>query len=94
RRRQIDGEGFDPEGDHQYPRGQLVSAALGYLRLAEIESRCGTEAAKLNDEVPPGWPWPRAWWKPRDVERNLVRAAALIAADLDRRHAAKADGHV
>ncbi len=94
RRRQIDGEGFDPEGDHQYPRGQLVSAALGYLRLAEIESRCGTEAAKLNDEVPPGWPWPRAWWKPRDLERNLVRAAALIAADLDRRHAAKEDGHV
>jgi hypothetical protein len=31
------------------------------------------------------WPWDPSWWKPSpDPIRNLVKAGALIAAEIDR----------
>lgn len=30
------------------------------------------------------WPWGLSWWKPKDRISNLVRAGALIAAEIDR----------
>lgn len=30
------------------------------------------------------WPWAVRWWKPKDPIRDLVRAGALIAAEIDR----------
>lgn len=30
------------------------------------------------------WPWDREWWKPSDDRRNLVKAAALIIAEIER----------
>jgi hypothetical protein len=31
------------------------------------------------------WPWDQDWWKPSpDPIRNLVKAGALIAAEIDR----------
>jgi len=30
------------------------------------------------------WPWDPKWWKPKDRRRDLVRAAALIIAEIDR----------
>lgn len=39
------------------------------------------------DEAPDEWPWDVSWWKPSaDPERNLVKAGALIAAEIDRLH--------
>lgn len=35
-------------------------------------------------EVPSLWPWDGQWWKPTDRRRNLVKAGALIAAEIDR----------
>jgi len=39
------------------------------------------------EEVPPGkieWPFSSEWWKPaQDPIRNLVKAGALIAAEID-----------
>jgi hypothetical protein len=32
-----------------------------------------------------GWPWDEKWWKPStNPIRNLVKAGALIAAEIDR----------
>ena len=31
-----------------------------------------------------GWPWEPRWWKPKSRVRNLVKAGALIAAEIDR----------
>lgn len=31
-----------------------------------------------------GWPWDKKWWKPKDARRNLVKAAALIVAEIER----------
>src|SRR5207302_1652935 len=33
---------------------------------------------------PMEWPWSLQWWKPRDRRRDLVRAGALIVAELER----------
>ena len=30
------------------------------------------------------WPWSDAWWKPKDKRANLVRAGALIVAEIER----------
>ena len=30
------------------------------------------------------WPWDLKWWKPKNRRRDLVRAAALIIAEIDR----------
>lgn len=32
-----------------------------------------------------GWPWDMKWWKPsKDPIKNLIKAGALIAAEIDR----------
>lgn len=33
---------------------------------------------------PGSWPWEYRWWKPADRRRNLIKAAALIIADIER----------
>lgn len=78
RRRQIAGEKFDPGADLQYTAAELARAAWCYLGLAARDA--SSEAASC----PPEWPWARCWWKPKDTRSNLVRAGALIAAELDR----------
>ncbi len=30
------------------------------------------------------WPWEQQRWKPKDIRRNLVRAGALVQADIER----------
>lgn len=31
-----------------------------------------------------GWPWSLDWWKPTDRRRRLVKAAALLIAEIER----------
>lgn len=78
RRRQIEGERFDPDADQQYHQGELAKAAACYVGLV------ARDASSEATACPPEWPWARAWWKPKDARSNLVRAGALIAAELDR----------
>ncbi len=73
RQRQIDEEGWTAKHDDTFWSGQLVYAAISYAR------------ARNRDSRPPGmWPWTSEWWKPKDYRSNLVRAGALIAAEIDR----------
>jgi hypothetical protein len=30
------------------------------------------------------WPWDASWWKPASNRRNLVKAGALILAEIER----------
>jgi len=70
------GEGFDSSHDDQYNKdGKLISAAMCYLNAYD------NAPAVL---APNGWPWSSSWWKPRSRRENLVRAAALIIAEIDR----------
>ena len=81
RERQITAEGWTPEHDAEHTDGALAEAAICYANTASAQVR-GNCAAKLMDDQ---WPWMPEWWKPsEDPVRNLVKAAALIAAEIDR----------
>lgn len=73
RQRQESVEGWSRFHDDTHKRGQLARAAACYaLQHTSVSGRAVR------------WPWARAWWKPRDPIRNLVKAGALIAAEIDR----------
>jgi hypothetical protein len=82
RQRQIAVEGWTPEHDDEHCIGEMIGAAVTYAAHAlEIVS---------DGEVPGAdtegwWPWEDSWYKPSpDATRNLVKAGALIAAEIDR----------
>lgn len=79
RLRQIESEEWTAEHDDLHSLGEMALAAKTYI-LAAQDSICGRKRA-----VYPGWPWDYSWWKPSDDPiRNLVKAGALIAAEIDR----------
>jgi hypothetical protein len=87
RNRQVTSEGFAPEHDDQHQRGELLDAALCYGSYASLQLAYGSEQPPYY--FPPAWPWGEEWWKPsEDPMRNLAKAGALIAAEIDRLHRA------
>jgi hypothetical protein len=84
RARQISAEGWTPEHDDTHRLAQMTLAAASYAWLAASQVRLGGSC--LNP-APKGmyWPWADEWWKPSaNPIRNLVKAGALIAAEIDR----------
>jgi hypothetical protein len=81
RQRQIVLEGFTEEHDDQHIQGELRDAAIAYAMVCD--ARAGENAQYV---FPASWnpEWDQSWWKPKDTLRNLVRAGALIAAEIDR----------
>jgi hypothetical protein len=80
RQRQIDVEGWTPEHDDIHDAGQLVCAAVTYALETTFNGPkvAGTWFMKF-------WCWSDEWWKPSpDPCRNLIKAGALIAAEIDR----------
>lgn len=80
-RRQVEAEGWTTENDDRYEYGQIAKAASCY---AYEGSR--TEHQRSGDVgVPPlHWPWSERWWKPTTPRRDLVKAAALLLAEIER----------
>lgn len=87
RARQVEGEGWSPEHDDAHGDGSIAAAASCYARDAALRAR---GLPGLREGVPLDWPWARSWWKPRDERANLVRAGALILAEIERIDRAKA----
>ncbi len=77
RDRQIKEEGWTPEHDDRYKRFELSMAASCYARHCD-------ENHEFKDQVPDGWPWDEEWWKPTSPRRDLIKAAALIIAEIER----------
>lgn len=81
--RQENEEGWTVEHDDEHDRFQLAQAALAYTQAARLVPQVNVAEAWFADEV--GWPWNHDWWKPSaDPIPNLVKAGALIAAEIDR----------
>lgn len=79
RLRQIAVEGWTPDRDAQYRDGSLTMAAICYAEWEHYEHPDGDD----TDRIPINWPWSNDWWKPAGRRRNLEKAGALIAAELD-----------
>lgn len=93
RARQISAEGWTPEHDDTHADGEMVCAAICYAtprRRREYEPREMSEDQSISfseriKNVPKLWPWHPSWWKSsRDRVRELTKAGALIAAEIDR----------
>ena len=83
--RQIMMERHDIAKDDRYVDGELSLAAACYV----TESYRNGHISDLKNALLTGfsgqiWPWSGRWWNPGDRRRNLVRATALIVADIER----------
>lgn len=74
RRRQQEVEGWTPQHDDEHSAGEMALAAACYAG----------DQRHYNKAAPPRWPWSQKWWKPKDQRRDLIRAAALIIAEIER----------
>jgi hypothetical protein len=84
RRRQIEVEGWTPEHDDAHRVGEMADAGAAYAHRANLHFNhpaFGTERKAAEAYCPNLWPWDMAWWKPVGFRRDLVKAAALIAAE-------------
>lgn len=81
RQRQIEVEGYTPDHDDQHGYGELAMAAMCYAMLP---------IWRPAEMAPLGWPWsspePMNGFKPTpdDRIRELVKAAALCVAEIER----------
>ena len=95
RERQISVEGWTIEHDNVHDCGELAVAAACYaLGVPEVSRSCYAENGSAIISVKL-WPWSTAWWNPKTSRQDLIRAAALIVAEierLDRAAAPKTDG--
>lgn len=83
RQRQIRAEGWTPEHDDEHAGGQMADAAAAYA--LEASHQVGGMMPSAPNDVPPSiWPWDEKWWKPKGARTNLVRAAALLLAEIER----------
>lgn len=74
--RQINEEGYDLNHDDDYKSNELINAATSYLLACDGH-------VKFR-EAEENWPWVAELFKPKDTWSNLIKAGALIAAELDR----------
>jgi hypothetical protein len=78
RLRQIDVENRSPVDDDDYSLGQIAYAAAGYAQGS-------VPAQQVQGCLRPSyWPWHPRWWKPGSPRRMLVKAGALILAEIER----------
>jgi len=77
RHRQISAEGWTPEHDDEHDDGDMAIAAAWYAVGSLIRS-------SLDDKGLGFWPWSEFWFKPTDRRRDLVKASALLLAEIER----------
>ncbi|CAB3681277.1 hypothetical protein [Achromobacter kerstersii] len=85
RQRQITAEGWTPDHDDQHDTGELASAAASYAQCAGLQREGAVCENAFKAPYVENWPWSEYWWKPStDPRRNLVKAGALILAEIER----------
>ena len=77
RERQISAEGWTPEHDDGHSSGELAGAAACYATTDIPHWAAEYVRARI-------WPFSTDSWKPASRRRNLVKAAALIVAEIER----------
>lgn len=81
RRRQIKSEGWTPEHDDAHANGEMAGAAAAYALYRSHVDPVDIRELNLIGRL---WPWAAEWWKPKSARQDLVRAAALLIAEIER----------
>lgn len=92
RKRQIEVEGWSAEHDDAHHHGEMALSAAAYACAStmlheEIEfHKKMLYGAKrgLFSVIAYLWRWEPHWFKPKDRRRNLIKAAALLVAEIER----------
>ena len=89
RKRQIEQEDWNDSHDDTHIDGQLAKAAACYAHFAALPDFSRETINASLPDVPPvfllrWWPWDRDFWKPKDRRHDLIRAGALIVAEIER----------
>jgi hypothetical protein len=93
RARQISVEGWTPEHDDGHGDGSLSLAAACYAMFDVFTPSGRRQTPRFTfSDIKQFWPWEIESWKPKDRRRNLVRAAALILAQIERDDRADSNG--
>lgn len=79
RRRQISVEGWSPQHDDEHDTGEMALAAACYAVSAAQPDEHNRQIAFARY-----WRWGEKWWKPRSPREDLIRAGALILAEIER----------
>lgn len=80
-------EGWTAEHDDTHHAGEMADAAACYAATGRVffadhhNVGRGYEAFTTYRDA---WPWADKWWKPKNRRRDLVRAGALILAEIER----------
>lgn len=92
RARQISVEGWTPKHDDEHDAGEMATAAACYAEMATYRDEARKAFPRGGNVLRDRWPWGMDSWKPKDRRSDLVRAGALIVAEIERldRAAAKA----
>lgn len=87
RQRQVVVEGWSAEHDDKHDSGELAGAAACYARHTNARGWVfaqGRYSAYRNEPPPSAWPFDFDAWKPTNPRRDLVKAGALILAEIER----------
>lgn len=83
RNRQTDVEGYSPAHDDGHP-GEMARAAGCYATTAGEAIESGNSDTSGEHLHAWQWPWEKDAWKPKNARRDLIRAGALIIAEIER----------
>jgi hypothetical protein len=82
RERQVSAEGYTTEHDDSHASNELAQAAACYVMPYRERQRPITSLMNVRQYV---WPWGSGWKPtPDDRIRELVKAGALIVAEIER----------
>lgn len=95
RKRQIEAESWDVAHDDAHTDGGLARAAAAYAFAGACQQKIQRErlskahllelhGSDIGRVVKSLWRWDWCWWKPKDPRRDLIRAGALIVAEIER----------
>lgn len=73
--RQMTHEGWTPAHDDAHTQMEMAEAAAVYA----LDAAGWTDWPREKF-----WPWAASWWKPTTPRRNMVKAGALILAEIER----------
>jgi hypothetical protein len=82
RQRQIEVEGWTADHDDTHTHEEMALAAAMYALPAFARNLfIGMNGDTILERL---WPWEIKWWKPEKRRRNLIKAAALLVAEIER----------
>lgn len=86
RNRQRNEEYYSDANDDTYVENELVRASASYVNHVVGRSWLypSKPSAYTSELVPDLWPWSEQAWKPKSPRQDLVRATALLVADIER----------